>query len=111
MVSWPTADQLKDHVRFALDAVATRNRVSLILGCDWTADVFVEIKDRLTPLGLECQALKNRKQAQSKGFKDTEFIYDFTANIYDDKEDEFLIQTVVAGESEWHARDIEEWDF
>ena len=112
MDRWPPVEQLRDAVRFALDATAERNRTSLILGSDWTTEVFLNIKVALDGFGLKFQALRNRTLAQSKGFLDAEFIYDFTANIYDeDEESGFLIQTAVAGESEWHVRDNEEWDF
>jgi hypothetical protein len=108
----PTVHELRDHVRDALDAVAARNLNLPIPSGDWTRQVFVEVKDRLCPLQLECQAFRRAKLAVENGFIDQEFIYDFTAHWYYDDEDHFLIQTAVAGESEWGRGEAKEfWDF
>jgi hypothetical protein len=111
---FPAATDLRDRVKDALNAIAEKNRSSLIPSGDWTRQVFVEIKERLVSLNLdlEYQAFRRRDFAKANGFIDQEFIYDFTANFYSKDEDHFLIQTVVAGESEWsHAEASDFWDF
>lgn len=109
MIQWPTVDELRDGTISAMDMVADRNRLSLIHNRDWTTEMFVEIKNRLARPGLEFQALRQTDSARSNGFLDKEFIYDFTANVYDDEDPYFLIQTAVAGESEWNIGETEEW--
>jgi hypothetical protein len=112
MRQYPQIHDLRDRVLNALDAVCVRNRIRLIPPGDWTGQVFVEIKNRLASLNLECQAFQRRAIACSYGFIDAEFLYDFTAHIYHGDDDHFLIQTVIAGESEWsHAEVIDFWDF
>ena len=112
MPPWPAIYELRDHVRGALDSVAARSLESQIAPGAWTREIFVSIKDRLIPLGLECQAFRQRAIAKENGFIDGEFTYDFTANIYHTNDDHFLIQTFVAGESEWNHGEVREfWDF
>jgi len=120
MTKWPTVFELRDAVRGALDALSERNRTSMIQGdTAWTAQTYVAIKDRLLAIpnlvaqrDLTFHAFQQTALAQTYGFVDKEFNYDFTANIWDNEDPHFLIQTVIAGESEWNKGEPEEgWDF
>jgi hypothetical protein len=98
MIVLPDEDQLIDHVRASLDAVAERD--SEMRDRDWFPSIARELATRVHSLGLTCYA-----RGKPEPCAGAEWLFDFCALIEDQDvlaDDRFMAQAAIVGEVEWN---------
>jgi hypothetical protein len=98
MIVLPDEDQLIDHVRASLDAVAERD--SEMRDRDWFPSIARELASRVRSLGLKCYARGTPEPCVG-----AEWLFDFCAFVEDNDvpaDDRFMAQAAIVGEVEWN---------
>lgn len=103
MIILPREDDLLNHVRASLDDVG--NAELELSTPDWFGEIASKVATKVSPIGLKCYA-----RGQPPPCAGGEFLWDFSAFIYDEEVpegDRFEAQAAIVGEVEWSGGGID----
>jgi hypothetical protein len=108
MIILPNETDLVRHIRESLNAVGKEERK--LSEPDWFPRIASTIATNVSSIGLKCYARGKPPPCDGE-----EFLWDFSAFIYDDdktvaKEELFIAQAAIVGEVEWDENGID-YDF